>query len=84
MEWNYLNHSIYIRSEVGRILGEIMFPETSPGVYDIENVHVAEEYIGSELPEQLIEAARKRIKEQGGRATASDPFARKYFSEHHL
>lgn len=43
MEWNILDHSIYIRSGEGRILGEVMFPEKQPGVFDIERTYTAEE-----------------------------------------
>ena len=81
MEWNILYHSIYIRSGEGRILGEVMFPEKQPGVFDIERTYTAEELIGSDLPAQLVDAAVKRIREQGGRITASCPFALKYLHQ---
>ena len=40
-----------------------------------------DEYIGTEVPGQLVEAAVKRIREQGGKVEAECPFARKYLAE---
>ena len=77
-----LNHSIYSKNEHGRILCEITFPEKTPGEFCIERTYTAEEYIGTELPERLIEAALEKIREQGGRVTAEDPYARMYLSRH--
>ena len=76
-----LNHSIYSKNEYGRILAEITFPEHREGVYCIESTHVVDEYIGTEVPGQLVEAAVKRIREQGGKVEAECPFARKYLAE---
>ena len=76
-----LNHSIYSKNEYGRILAEITFPEHGEGVYCIESTHVVDEYIGTEVPGQLVEAAVKRIREQGGKVEAECPFARKYLAE---
>ena len=75
-----LNHSIYSKNEHGRILCEIRFPEREPGVFNIESTYVAGEFIGTELPGQLVEAALAKIKEQGGRVEAEDPYARMYLS----
>lgn len=79
-----LKHSIYSRDENGRILAEITFPEKEPGIFTIDRIYVAEEYIGSPIPDRLIAAALDQIRREGGKAAADDPYARKYFHEHHL
>ena len=75
-----LNHCIYSKNEYGRILCEITFPERAPGEFCIERTFVAEEFIGTALPERLVEAALDKIREQGGRVTAEDPYARRYLA----
>lgn len=81
MEFIRLKHSIYSKNEYGRILCEITFPERKPGEFCIERTYVVEEYIGSELPGQLVEEALQSIRAQGGSVTAEDPFARMYLSK---
>ncbi len=76
-----LNHSIYSKNRDGRILAEITFPEKEKGVFCITRTHVVDEYIGSELPRELVDAAVKRIRAQGGRIEAECPFARRYLKE---
>ena len=76
-----LPHSIYSKDENGRILCEITFPEREPGRYCIERMYVAEEYIGTELPERLIRAALEQIAGEGGTVTAEDPYAKMFMSK---
>ena len=78
----FLPHSIYLKNADGRILAEITFPEKEPGLYEIERTYTAEEYIGTKLPGQLVEAAVTEIKNKGGRVSASCPYASKYLKEH--
>ena len=84
MDWIELPHSISSRDPNGRILAEITFPEKQPGEYCIESTYAADEYIGSELPGELVERAVRKIRSAGGRVSAECPFASKYIREHHL
>lgn len=84
MDYIQLPHSIYSKDENGRILAEIRFPETSPGVFNIESTYVAEEYIGSEIPGELVDMAVASIRARHGKITADCPFASKYLRERHI
>lgn len=85
MEFIELPHSIYSKDENGRILAEIRFPEIFPGEFNIESTYVAEEYIGSDVPGELVEKAESSIRAQGGKIVRADcPFAHKYLKERHI
>lgn len=84
MNLTVLRHSLYVKDENGRILAEVSFPETSPGVYSIENVYVNDRYIGTKIPGQLMQAAIDHIRQQGGRAEAGCPYAKRYFADHRI
>ena len=84
MEFIKLPHSIYSKNEHGRILAEIRFPEKEQGVFNIQSPYVADEYIGSEVPGQLVEMAVESIRAQHGQIEAECPFASKYLKERHI
>lgn len=82
MNLTVLAHSLYVKDDNGRILGEVTFPESEPGVFSIESVYVNDRYIGTEIPGMLMEAALDQIRRMGGRAEAGCPYARRYFADH--
>ena len=84
MEFISLPHSIYSKDPNGRILAEITFPEHAAGQYCIERTYTAEEYIGTDLPGELVEMAVRQIRSAGGKVTAECPFASKYLKDHRL
>ncbi len=84
MNLTVLAHSLYVKDDNGRILGEVTFPESAPGVYSIESVYVNDRYIGTEIPGRLMEAALDQIRRQGGRPEAGCPYARRYFADHRM
>ncbi len=84
MKYIVLKHSIYSKDPNGRILAEILFPEHSPGEYCIESTHVVDEYLGTQVPGELVEMAVSVIRKAGGHITATCPYAYKYLKERHM
>ncbi len=81
MNWIRLKHSIYAKDENGRILAEILFPETTPGAYCVERLYVAEDLLGQGVEDQLMSAAAEQVRTDGGTLSAAFPYARTWLAQ---
>lgn len=75
MDYIRLPHSIKRKDENGKILAEITFPETEPGVYTIDHTYVGDELRGQGVAGILVQMAVDQIREQGGEVRATCSYA---------
>ncbi|MBQ3347692.1 MAG: N-acetyltransferase [Synergistaceae bacterium] len=75
-------NSILQKDENGRVVAEITFPETSPGVFVINHTFVDESLRGQGMASKLVQAAVEEIKRRGGKVEATCSYAKKWLSEH--
>ena len=73
---------ISLKDENGRVLAEITFPETSPGVFVINHTFVDESLRGQGVASKLVQAAVDEIKKRGGQVQATCSYAKKWLEEH--
>ena len=62
---------IYALNDEGKLVAEITFPMTAPGVYTIDHTFVDASLRGQGAAGQLVQAALEQIKENGGQAEAT-------------
>lgn len=65
-------------------VGEVCFPETKKGVYDINHTFVDSSMQGKGIAAQLVALAIEEIKRKGGKATASCSYAKKYIEKNNI
>ena len=70
------------KDETGRVIAEITFPETSPGVFVIDHTFVDESLRGQGMASKLVQAAVDEIKKRGGKVEATCSYAKKWLKEH--
>lgn len=70
--------------ENGRTVGEVTFPETSSGVFNINHTFVDESMQGKGIAAQLVRLALNEINLRGGEVIADCSYARKYIDKHGL
>lgn len=59
-------------------VGEVCFPETEKGVYDINHTFVDSSMQGKGIAAQPVALAIEEIKRKGGKITASCSYAKRY------
>ncbi len=69
------------KDETGKILAEITFPETSPGVFVIDHTFVDESLRGQGMASKLVQAAVDEIKKRGGKVQATCSYAKKWLEK---
>ena len=79
---DFETNRILQKDETGRIIAEITFPETSPGVFVIDHTFVDESLRGQGVASKLVQAAVEEIKKRGGRVEATCSYAAKWLKEH--
>ena len=73
---------IFQEDEVGPVIAEIIFPETSLGVFVIDHTFVDSSLRGQGIASKLVQAAVDEIKKRGGQVKATCSYAAKWLSEH--
>lgn len=73
------NRIICIEDE--KQVGEVCFPETEKGVYDINHTFVDSSMQGKGIAAQLVALAIEEIKRKGGKITASCSYAKRYMEK---
>lgn len=68
----------------GKTVGEVTFPETSSGVFNINHTFVDESMQGKGIAAQLVRLALNEINMRGGEVVADCSYARKYIDKHGL
>lgn len=66
---------IWLADDVGNMIAEITFPETSPGVFTIDHTFVDESLRGRGMASKLVQAAVDEIGAEGGTVNATCSYA---------
>ena len=72
---------IYGIDENGKVVAEITFPRTEPGVYTIDHTIVDSSLQGQGIAGKLVQAAVEDIKSQGGEVRATCSYAAKWLQK---
>ena len=70
------------KDENGRVVAEITFPETSPGIFVINHTFIDESLRGRGVASKLVQAAVDEIKKRSGQVQATCSYAKKWLEEH--
>ena len=70
----------YMEDENGKLIAEITFPETEPGVFTIDHTFVDSSLRGQGIASKLVQAAVDTIHCQGGKVKATCPYAVEWLS----
>ena len=73
---------VYALNEEDRLVAEITFPMTSPGVYTIDHTFVDPSLRGQGAADALVRAALEQIRENGGQAEATCSYALRWLEKH--
>ncbi|MBQ7195984.1 MAG: N-acetyltransferase [Synergistaceae bacterium] len=84
MNFEIKRDRILMKNETGKIIAEVTFPETSPGVFVIDHTFVDESLRGQGMASKLVQAAVDEIKKHGGQVKATCSYARKWLNEHEV
>ena len=68
--------------ENNKVIAEVTFPETEPGVFTINHTIVDSSLQGQGVAGQLVKAAVDDIKSQGGKVQATCSYAVKWLEKH--
>ena len=82
MEFIHEPNRIYGTDENNKVIAEITFQETAPGVYTIDHTIVDSSLQGQGIAGKLVQAAVDDIKEQGGKVEATCSYAVKWLEKH--
>ena len=77
-----MENRIQQKDKTGRVIAEITFPETSPGVFVIDHTFVDKSLRGLGVASKLVQAAVDEIKKRGGKVQATCSYAKKWLEEH--
>ena len=77
-----MENRIQQKDKTGRVIAEITFPETSPGVFVIDHTFVDKSLRGQGMASKLVQAAVDEIKKRGGKVQATCSYAKKWLEEH--
>ena len=73
---------VYGLDSQGKLIAEITFPMTQPGVYTIDHTFVDDSLRGQGVAGQLVQAALAQIRERGGTPAATCSYAARWLSTH--
>ncbi len=82
MDFIHEPNRIYGTDENNKVIAEVTFPETEPGVYTIDHTFVDSSLQGQGIAGQLVQAAVDDIKSQGGKVQATCSYAVKWLQKH--
>ncbi len=72
---------IYMKDAQGKLVADITFPETSPGVFTIDHTYVDDSLRGQGIASELVRSAVDEIQHRGGEVQATCSYAVKWLSE---
>ena len=73
---------VYALDDAGKLLAEITFPETAPGIYCIDHTFVDTSLRGQGVADQLVRAALEQIRDNGGTPIATCSYASAWLARH--
>ena len=75
------NNMIYMKDDAGKVIAEVTFPETEPGVFTIDHTFVDGSLRGQGMASKLVQAAVDEIQKREGKVKATCSYAVKWLSE---
>ncbi len=84
MEFEKEADRIYKEDDTGKLIAEITFPETEPGVFCIDHTFVDESLRGQGVAQLLMTQAVEEIKSKGGIIEATCSFAKHWLEKNYL
>ena len=78
----YEKERVYALNEDGKLVAEITFPETAPGVYTMDHTFVDPSLRGQGMADKLVRAALEQIRENGGTPAATCSYAAAWLAKH--
>ena len=72
---------IFMVDEQDRVIAEITFPETGPGVFTIDHTFVDGSLRGQRIASKLVQAAVDEIRGKNGEVRATCSYAAKWLAE---
>ena len=78
----YEKERVYALDEGGKLVAEITFPETDPGVYTMDHTFVDPSLRGQGMADKLVRAALEQIRENGGTPAATCSYAAAWLAKH--
>ena len=82
MKLIYEPYRIYCADENGKVVAEITFPQTEPGVFTIEHTIVDSSLQGQGVAGKLVQAAVEEARSRGGEVRATCSYAVKWLEKH--
>lgn len=82
MKFIHEPNRIYGTDSSGKVVAEITFPRTAPGVYTIDHTIVDSSLQGQGVAGKLVESAVEDIRRQGGEVRATCSYAAKWLQKH--
>lgn len=73
---------IYANNDAGKLVAEVTFPETEPGVVDINHTFVDDSLRGQGVAGKLLALAETTLRETGRKAVCTCSYAVKWFEKH--
>ena len=73
---------VYARNDAGKLVAEITFPMTAPGVYTIDHTFVDPSLRGQGMADKLVRAALEQIRKNGGTPAATCTYAVSWLEKH--
>ena len=73
---------IYALDGAGKLIAEITFPMTEPGVYCIDHTFVDGSLRGQGVADQLVRAALEQIRKNGGTPAATCSYDAAWLEKH--
>ncbi len=75
MEFQREPNRIFAADAAGKLLAEIVFPETEPGVYTIQHTFTDPSLEGQGVASRLVQMAVEEIETRGGEVRATCSYA---------
>lgn len=82
MDFIYEQNRIYLNNIDGQMIAEVTFPETAPGIVDINHTYVDTSLRGQGVAGKLMLVLAEKIKADGIKARCSCSYAVTWFEKH--
>ena len=82
MQFQETDGHIWAEDQAGKLVAEITFPETRPGVADIDHTFVDASLRGQGAAGRLVEAAVAQLRRRDMKAVPTCSYAQRWFQEH--
>lgn len=81
MEFIKEENRLYKTDETGKVIAEVTYPETAPGVFTIDHTIVDPSLQGQGMAGKLVQAAVDDIESKGGTVAATCSYAVKWLEK---